>query len=153
MQVSFLGASWEFLLLTTRVAEKIFPPKNLVYNFKKLFFFFPIFPAFSTSYSHFSFSYPLSYAHVFSYPLTSRRNCSSSYQMSLLLPPADPRTLWTRTVEPWVAGLSSYPLGNNFIFWIFLMNYEVKEFLQKIFLIQVGLELVKLGLLGRRLIH
>ena len=33
------------------------------------------------------------------------------------------------------------------------MNYEVKEILQKIFLFQVGLELVKLGLLGRRLIH
>ena len=72
--------------------------------------------------------------------------------MSLLLP-ADPGTLWTRTVEPWVAGLFSYPLGNNFNFCIFLLNYEVKEFLQKIFLIQVGLELVKLGLLGRRLIH
>ena len=70
--------------------------------------------------------------------------------MSLLLP-ADPGTLWTRTVEPWVAALSSYPLGNNFL--IFLINYEVKEFLQKNFLNQVGLELVNLGLLGRRLIH
>ena len=72
--------------------------------------------------------------------------------MSLLLP-ADPGTLWTRTVEPWVAGLSSYPLGNNFNFWIFPMNYEVKEFLQKNFLLQVGFELVKPGLLGRRPIH
>ena len=37
------------------------------------------------------------------------------------------------------------------------MNYEVEEFLQKIFLVQVlaavGLELLNLGLLGRRLIH
>ena len=72
--------------------------------------------------------------------------------MSLLLLPADPGTLWTRTVEPWVAGLSSYPL-DNFNFSIFVMNYEVKGFLQKIFLTQVGLELVKPGLLGRRLIH
>ena len=35
--------------------------------------------------------------------------------MSLLLL-ADPGTLWTRTVEPWVGGVSSYPLGNNFNF-------------------------------------
>jgi len=33
------------------------------------------------------------------------------------------------------------------------MNYEGKEFLQKIFLIHVGLELVNAGLLGCRLIH
>jgi hypothetical protein len=34
------------------------------------------------------------------------------------------------------------------------MNYEFEEFLQKIFLIQVvGLELLNLGLLVRRLIH
>jgi len=33
-----------------------------------------------------------------------------------LLLPADPGSLWTRTVEPWVAGLFSYPLGNNFNF-------------------------------------
>jgi len=42
------------------------------------------------------------------------------------------------------------------IFFNFLMNYEVEEFLQKIFfksLPAVGLELLNLGLLGRRLIH
>jgi hypothetical protein len=36
------------------------------------------------------------------------------------------------------------------------MNYEIEEFLQKIFLIQVvagGLELLNCGLLVRRLIH
>ena len=55
-------------------------------------------------------------------PPTSRRNCSSGYQMSLLLP-ADPGILWTRTVEPWVAGLSSYPLGNHFNFCIFTENF------------------------------
>jgi len=143
MQVSFLGANWEFLLLTTHVAVKIFPPKNLVYVILKSYFFFYFSPPSSTSYTHFSSFIP---------PLTSRRNCSSSYQMSLLLP-ADPGTLWTRTVETWVAGLPSYPLGNNFNFWIFLMNYEVKEFLQKNFLIQFGFELVNLGLLGCRLIH
>jgi len=46
---------------------------------------------------------------------TSRRSCSSNYQMSLLLP-ADPGTRWTPTAEPWVVGLSSYPLEILFFF-------------------------------------
>ena len=145
MQVSFLGANWEFLLLTTRVAVKIFPPKNLIYIFKMLFFsptFSPLF------YFLLPFFYPLSYTH-FSYPLTSRRNCSSSYQMS-----AAACGSWNPVDSNcWTLGCWTVLLSIREYFLFFLMNYEVKEFLQKIFLIQFGLELVNLGLLGCRLIH
>ena len=45
--------------------------------------------------------------------LTCRRNCSSSYQMSLLLLSTDPGTWWTRTAESWVAWPLSYPLDHE----------------------------------------
>jgi len=107
--------SKNFLLLnTTRMAEKIFPPKNLVYGFWRENFF-PFFPSnFPTLFlSPLTFlPFPLLAATTAS---TSRRSCSSSYQMSLL----------SRIVgSNWnlgVAGPSFYPLD-------LVMNYEVKEF-------------------------
>ena len=91
----------EFLPLnTTRLAVKIFPPKNLYY-FKKVCFSPP--PFFLPFLSNFP-----SLPDVLS--ITSRRYFSSRYQMSL--PPlfADHGTRWTGTAEPWVVGPSFCPL-------------------------------------------
>jgi len=89
------------------MAEKIFPPKNLVYGFwRENFSFLPPLT---------SLPFPPSPLLATTTPPASRRSCSGSYQMSLLLP-ADPGTRWTRTAEPWVVGPPSYPQENNFNF-------------------------------------
>ena len=84
------------------MAENFFPPKNLVYIFWREKFSFHPPPTFLPFPTHILLSTTT--------PPTSRRSCSSIYQMSLLLS-ADPGTLWTRTAEPWVAGPSSFPLN------------------------------------------
>jgi len=94
--VTFSGK--EFLPLnTTRVAEKFFPPKNLVYGFwrENFFLLFSSFPLYL-------FHRPFTILASTTAP-TSRRSCSSRCQMSLLLP-ADHGTRWTRTTELWVLG-------------------------------------------------
>ena len=77
-------------VLATKYARgsKNFPAKKLRYIFLKSYFFFLLF----------SSSTP--------FPLPARRNCSSSYQMSLLLLFADSATQWTLTAEPRVVGPS-----------------------------------------------
>jgi hypothetical protein len=72
------------------VAVKIFPPKNFGMIIFKSFF--------STLF-------------VFLSP-NFTADTSGSYQMYLLLL-ADPETRWIRNAEPWVVGLSSYPLDLN----------------------------------------
>ena len=79
--------------------------------------------------------------------------------MSLLLS-ADPGTRWTRTAEPWVFGPLSYPLDlAERIILILELRYELlgqgilTENFKSKSLPAVGLELLNLGLLGRRLIH
>jgi hypothetical protein len=80
-----------------RMAEKIFPPKNLVYGFWRENFF----PSFSfPPNSLLAAAAPTSLAAA-----AAGRSCSSSYQMSLLLRIVEPGRL-----KPWVFGPSFYPL-------------------------------------------
>ena len=69
--------------------------------------------------------------------------------------------MWTRTAEPWVVWPSSYPLDlvERTILILELRNelrgrgILTEKFLTPKSLPAVGLELLNLGLLGRRLIH
>ena len=130
-----LGARWEFLLLSTvfggggSFSENFFPPKNLIYIFWRE----------NISYSHFL---SLDFTAAPSSELR-RRHCRIRYQVSLpLLLPTDPGTRWIRP-----AGPSSY-LVERIFWWIMKSSNFNRKFLPA-----VGLELLKLGLLGCRLIH
>jgi len=80
--------------------------------------------------------------------------------MSLLLLPADPGTRWPRT-----AGPSSYPLDHGVLVQRIILIFELhgyfytveesltEKFFKFKYLPAVSLELLNLGLLGRRFIH
>jgi hypothetical protein len=130
----------EFLLLGTRVAEKKKKKKNLIYIFKK-FFFSPLFPPLTflppSPFPYYSPDFPLWLPDVSAargswncwtlgcWVVLSTRSCwennfnfgtwwiMKSRNFNRKFSNSKSAVGRSRTAEPWVAGLSSYPLDHE----------------------------------------